>query len=147
MPGEGGCGEEQKPRKSVQVDAGYFHPHQIRVRSQRLAQVVKELGRKHLGDDAEPHWLLQFSCPPLAAIRVPWDPVSRTALSSPAKGSQVYVLRSWVSLPEWLVGPAGSMPRSKEHGQGLGCSQFPGQSVLHSMSLGWRRQQPVGLGH
>lgn len=78
---------------------------------------------------------------PLAAWRVPWDPVSRTMLSSPTKASQVYVLRSCISLPEWLVGPAGSVPRSKERGQGLGFSQFPGQSCTPCPSWQNRKQR------
>lgn len=122
------------------MDPGSSTPYQVRVKSQACPS--GEAGsRKYLGDDAEPRWPLQLSLPLLAAWRVPWDLVSRTMLSSPIKSSQVYVLRSCISLPEWLVGPAGSVPRSKEHGQGLGFSQFPGQSCTPCPSWQNRKQR------
>lgn len=68
------------------------------------------------------------------------DPISRTMLSSPRKVSQVYVPKSCINLPEWLVGPAGSTPRSNGHGQGLGSSQFPGQFCTQCPSW-WNKTQ------
>lgn len=127
MKGVGGAG----PRTSVQVVAGYLHHTPDKGEEPEACPSCGGAeGRKHLGDAAEPRYPLpcpQFPCPPPAALRVPWNPISRSMLSSPRKVSQVYVPKSCINLPEWLVGPAGSTPRSDGHGQGLGCSQFPGQ--------------------